>query len=224
MIKAIVTDIEGTTTSLSFVKDILFPYARTQLADFVKKYQDDSYINTLLIAVANEVGNTLTLDEIITQLLAWSDADLKITPLKSLQGLIWQAGYAKGDFVGHLYADAVEKLQAWHNQGIALYIYSSGSVAAQKLLFAHTAYGDLTPLFSGYFDTHIGGKRETISYQTIADTIAIPAQQCLFLSDIAEELNAAEQVGFNTYCLVREGELNNQTVHKQVRSFTEIIL
>lgn len=224
MIKAIITDIEGTSTSLSFVKDILFPYSRLHLADFVRKYQDDAQVNELLMAVASEVGKELSLDEIIAQLLAWSDADLKITPLKSLQGLIWQAGYFNGHFTGHLYEDAQKALQAWHDSGIALYIYSSGSVAAQKLLFGHTTYGDLTPLFSGYFDTHIGGKKETASYQAIAQTIHFPAEQCLFLSDIEDELNAARTAGFKTYWLVRDGELDNQAAHKQVRSFAEIIL
>jgi enolase-phosphatase E1 len=222
MIKAIITDIEGTTTSLSFVKDILFPYSRAHLADFVRKYQDDAQIEELLIAVANEVGRELSLDEIIEQLLAWSDADLKITPLKSLQGLIWQSGYNKGHFTGHLYQDALEALKAWHEQGISLYVYSSGSVAAQKLLFGHTAYGNLTRLFSGYFDTHIGGKKETLSYENIAQKISIPAAQCLFLSDIEAELDAAKAAGFATYWLVRDGELNYQASHKQVNSFADI--
>ena len=224
MIKAIITDIEGTTTSLSFVKAVLFPYSRAHLADFVRKYQNDVQVSELLNAVAVEVNRELGLEEIISQLLAWLDADLKITPLKSLQGLIWQAGYFNGHFTGHLYEDAALALQAWHNQGIALYVYSSGSVAAQKLLFGHSAFGDLTPLFSGYFDTHIGAKKDSASYQAIADSIQIAAAQCLFLSDIEAELAAASAVGFNTYHLVRDGQLNSAAQYRQVRSFAEIVL
>jgi enolase-phosphatase E1 len=224
MIKAIITDIEGTTTSISFVKDVLFPHARSHLADFVRKYQNNAEVSDLLIEVATIVGKELSLDEIIAQLLAWSDADLKITPLKSLQGLIWQAGYRNGDFVGHLYDDAVIQLRAWHNKGIKLYIYSSGSVEAQQLLFGHTAHGDLTPLFADYFDTHIGAKKEASSYRNIVETIGMPAENCLFLSDIEAELDAAKTAGLKTYWLVRDSALQDNASHKQIRSFADIEL
>jgi enolase-phosphatase E1 len=151
MIKAIITDIEGTTSSLSFVKDVLFPYARAKLPAFVEAHQQDAQLQILLDDAAKIMGGEPDVEMLIAQFLNWIDEDKKITPLKSLQGLIWEAGYQQGDFKGHVYGDAVEALRAWKAQGLALYVYSSGSVQAQKLLFAHTEYGDLTPLFSGYF-------------------------------------------------------------------------
>jgi enolase-phosphatase E1 len=222
MIKAIVTDIEGTTTSLSFVKDTLFPYARTHIADFVRNHVQESTVKVLLEDVCQVVGEKLTTEQIITQLLDWIDQDKKVTPLKSLQGLIWEAGYQKGDFVGHLYQDTAENLKKWHSQGLVLYVYSSGSVHAQKLLFAHTDFGDLTPLFSGYFDTHIGGKQQALSYKHIAESIGLPAEQLLFLSDISEELNAAKSAGFTTVQLVRDTPLDKLANHRQVASFDDI--
>lgn len=222
MIKAIVTDIEGTTSSLSFVKEVLFPYARTHLADFVRSHAHEPVIKTLLEETCQLVAEKLDTEQVITQLINWIDEDKKVTPLKSLQGLIWEAGYQQGDFSGHVYADAAEQLKKWYMQGLALYIYSSGSVHAQKLLFAHTAFGDLTPLFSGYFDTHIGGKKDVSSYQRIAEHIGVPAMQILFLSDIAEELDAAKAAGFSTIQLIRDGLFDKLTNHVQVSSFVEI--
>lgn len=224
MIQAIITDIEGTTSSLSFVKDVLFPYARAHLPDFVKQHQTDTEVAALLAEARRLVGADLDDTALIAQFIDWIDRDQKITPLKSLQGLIWEAGYQKGDFTGHIYEDAVRQLNAWKQQGYALYVYSSGSVHAQKLLFGHTAYGDLTPLFSGYFDTHIGGKREHASYHAIAQHIGLPAAEILFLSDIKEELDAAEAAGFHTYWLVREQPLDPQTTHRQVADFNAIQL
>jgi enolase-phosphatase E1 len=222
MIKAIVTDIEGTTSSLSFVKDVLFPYARTHLADFVRSHAHEPVIKALLEETCQLVAEKLDTEQVISQLISWMNEDKKVTPLKSLQGLIWEAGYQQGDFSGHVYADAAEQLKKWYMQGLALYIYSSGSVHAQKLLFAHTVFGDLTPLFSGYFDTHIGGKKDVSSYQRIAEHIGVPAMQILFLSDIAEELDAAKAAGFSTIQLIRDGLFDKQTNHVQVSSFVEI--
>jgi enolase-phosphatase E1 len=222
MIKAIVTDIEGTTSSILFVKDVLFPYARANLADYVRRHEHDPQVKPLLDDVCKEVGSELSLEQIIAQLIQWIDEDKKATPLKSLQGLIWEAGYRQGDFKGHLYADAAEKLKSWKADGLDLYVYSSGSVYAQKLLFGHTEYGDLTPLFSGYFDTHIGGKREQQSYDNIAKQLDMPANQLLFLSDIKEELDAAKAAGFETIWLTRDSAPEPQAEHRQVNSFDQI--
>ncbi|MDO9168759.1 MAG: acireductone synthase [Methylobacter sp.] len=222
MIKAIITDIEGTTSSILFVKDVLFPYARANLAGFIRRHENEPQVKILLEDVCKEVGLALSSEQIITQLVQWIDEDKKATPLKSLQGLIWEAGYRQGDFKGHLYADAAANLKAWKANGLDLYIYSSGSVYAQKLLFAHTEYGDLTPLFSGYFDTHIGGKKEPQSYRNIAKQLAIPANQLLFLSDIKEELDAAKAAGFATICLTRDNAPDPQAEHRQVNSFDQI--
>ena len=219
MIRAIVIDIEGTTSSLSFVKDVLFPYARANLANFVRHHKGEAQVKTLLEETCKEAGTDMGIEHLIDQLIEWLNEDKKVTPLKSLQGLIWEAGYQNGAFKGHVYRDAAVSLKAWKAKGLALYIYSSGSVHAQKLLFANTEYGDLTPLFSGYFDTRIGGKKERGSYCKIAEQLGIAANQIVFLSDIKEELDAAKAAGFETLWLTRDSTPDPQAEHRQVSSF-----
>lgn len=222
MIQAILTDIEGTTSSLSFVKDVLFPYSRAHLADFVRAQTQVPAVRAPLDEVSRLAGRVLTLDETITQLIAWIDADKKITPLKALQGLIWEAGYQQGDYQSHMYEDAVRQLRAWKQRGLKLYVFSSGSVLAQKLLFGHTAWGDLTPLFSGYFDTTIGNKREAAAYHAIAGQIGLPPADILFLSDIREELDAAHAAGMRTVWLIRDGAPPTDAGHPLARNFDEV--
>ncbi|ELR99657.1 acireductone synthase [Gloeocapsa sp. PCC 73106] len=223
MIRAIVTDIEGTTSSLSFVKDILFPYARAKIGPYLRANRENQAIQEQLDGVRSITNKpNLSLEEIISQLIQWIDEDQKITPLKTIQGLLWEEGYQRGDYQGHIYPDAVTMLRKWYQDNIPLYVYSSGSVYAQKLLFAHTAYGDLTSLFQGYFDTKIGAKTETESYDKIAQTLNIPPGQILFLSDRLEELDAAKQAGFQTRWLVREGLNELEGSHEQVKDFSLI--
>jgi enolase-phosphatase E1 len=222
MIKAIVTDIEGTTSSLSFVKDILFPYAKAKLPDFVSQHQHETSVQKLLLATCQEANIDFSVANAIARLLAWIDEDKKSTPLKALQGLIWQSGYDNGELKGHLYPDAIVNLRSWFAQGYALYVYSSGSVLAQKLLFGHSDHGDLTALFSGFFDTHVGGKKESDSYLKIAAEIGLPADKILFLSDVKEELDAAKAAGYQTIWLTREQQPDSNAVHRQVSSFADI--
>ena len=224
MIKTIVTDIEGTTSSLSFVKDVLFPYSRAHMAQFVRAHAQEPAVRRELDEVRQLSGKNLTEAEVIEQLLRWIAEDKKLTPLKTLQGMIWENGYKKSDFKGHMYQDAVRHLQQWKQAGIRLYVFSSGSVHAQKLLFAHTEYGDLTPLFSGYFDTNIGNKREAGSYRKIAAAIGSAPGDILFLSDIREELDAAQAAGMQTIWLVRDGAIDPRVAHRQARNFDEITL
>jgi enolase-phosphatase E1 len=224
MIRAIVTDIEGTTSALSFVKEVLFPYARAHLAAFVHSHTSQPAVSTQLKNVSEIVGRPLSEEETIAQLIRWIDEDKKITPLKALQGMIWEAGYQNGDFQGHVYEDAVHQLRHWKEQGIRLYVFSSGSVYAQKLLFGHSVFGDLTPLFAGYFDTTIGNKREADAYRAIAREIGLPGPDIVFLSDIREELDAARLAGFHTAWLVREGALPANTAHPLARDFSAIHL
>ena len=225
MIKAIVCDIEGTTTSLSFVKDTLFPYARKNMESFIRENNQKNEISALIDDVKQAMRKPdASLEEVIAQLISWIDEDRKITPLKAIQGHIWQYGYQNGDYYGHVYQDAYEKLKFWHESGIDLYIFSSGSVYAQKLLFGHTRYGDLTALFSGYFDTNIGTKVDAKSYNAIAEQVKLPSKEILFLSDIEGELDAAREAGMETVWLVRDGQLNPQSSHPQVNSFTDITL
>ncbi len=225
MIKAIVTDIEGTTSSISFVHEVLFPYAREHLAEFVRNHLNEEKVAEQLRAVCEEAGQELDNEQAIAQLLAWIAEDKKATPLKALQGMIWEAGYRDGSFTGHVYDDAVAGLHRWHGAGIKLYVYSSGSVAAQQLLFGYSDAGDLTPLFSGYFDTRIGHKRDAEAYHHIVDELGIDAGAILFLSDIKEELDAAKEAGMQTCWLVREAaSLDPNAAHPQVNSFDAIKL
>jgi enolase-phosphatase E1 len=208
VIKAILTDIEGTTSSLSFVKDVLFPYSRARMAEFVRAHAAEPPVAAQLAEVRRVAGAALDDDGVAARLVQWIDEDRKITPLKALQGMIWERGYRDGALEGHVYEDAVRNLRKWKAAGLRLYIFSSGSVLAQKLLFGHTAFGDLTPLFSGYFDTAIGNKREAGAYTAIAHEIGHAPQQILFLSDIREELDAARAAGMATCWLVRDSAVS----------------
>ncbi len=207
MIKAIVTDIEGTTSSIDFVHKTLFPYAREHLADFVRANLDNADVQEQLAAVERELGEAhLPLDEALAHLVEWMVEDRKLTPLKVLQGMVWEQGYRQGDFTGHVYKDAAEVLRRWHEQGLRLYVYSSGSVQAQKLLFAHSDAGDLTALFSGYFDTTIGAKREVAAYRLIVEALELAPDEIVFLSDIPAELVAAKAAGMHVIGLARHAQ------------------
>jgi len=221
LIKAILTDIEGTTSSLSFVKDDLFPYSKKKLRDFIQRHADDPKVKRILKEVQEiEPGDP------IETLLRWIDEDRKITPLKELQGLIWEEGYRSGELKGHIYEDAYKKLKEWHERGIPIYVYSSGSVKAQKLLFGHTEYGDLNYLFSGYYDTKIGNKKDPESYRRIAKRLGLKPEEILFLSDNPEEIKAATEAGMKVVRFARKGE--NEPIENfpfpQVESFYEVTL
>jgi len=198
VIRAILTDIEGTTSSISFVKDVLFPYARRALPGFVREHGQEPEVRRWLDAVAIEHGSICSDEVIVETLQGWIDEDRKHTALKALQGMIWDAGYRDADFTAHIYPDAAPALRQWHADGLPLYVYSSGSVPAQKLFFGHSDAGDLTSLISGWFDTEVGGKREAASYRAIAEAIGIPAGEILFLSDVVQELDAAREAGMQT--------------------------
>jgi enolase-phosphatase E1 len=190
---AILTDIEGTTTPIRFVHTVLFPYARARLPQFCAQPHP----------VLDEVAEQNPGRPVLDTLLAWMDADAKVTPLKTIQGMIWAEGYAAGELIGDLYADVPPALRRWSKAGLRLCVYSSGSEASQKLIFGHTAEGDLTPLFQGFFDTRVGAKREAASYQAICRGANVAAAECLFLSDIEAELDAASAAGLQTCQLVR---------------------
>ncbi len=220
--QAVLTDIEGTTTSLSFVHDVLFPYARENLADFIHQHKNDPEVKDLLDALMEQQQRYLNEGQIVDLLHYWMEEDRKETLLKSLQGLMWRRGYEKGDFTGHVYEDAARNLRAWHEAGIRLGVFSSGSVAAQQLLFGYSDFGDLTPLFSYYFDTGIGAKREAGAYKKIAATMTVEPTAVLFLSDVVEELDAARAAGMQTTQLVRNGQAIGD--HPTAATFDAIIL
>jgi enolase-phosphatase E1 len=204
MIKAVLTDIEGTTSSIAFVKDVLFPYAAHYLPAYVREHANEPVVAEQLQAVRVAVKEPeADVERVIAILLNWIHEDRKATPLKTLQGMVWKHGYQSGAYQAHVYADAAAKLREWHAQDLPIYIYSSGSIAAQKLFFRYSGAGDLTPLFSGYFDTTTGPKQEQASYAAIAQAMGLPAGNILFLSDVAAELDAAKAAGLQTCWLVR---------------------
>lgn len=203
-IRAILTDIEGTTSSISFVHDVLFPYARKRLPAFVETHGDLPEVQHWLHEAAKEAGIVeASRQQIIELLLRWIDEDRKSTALKALQGMIWKEGYEAGDYRSHMYPEVAARLRAWRGDGLALYVYSSGSVQAQQLLFKFSEAGDLTPLLAGYFDTETGPKREAGSYARIAEEIGEQPGHILFLSDIVQELDAAKAAGLHTGWLQR---------------------
>ncbi|WP_333680196.1 acireductone synthase [Dyella sp.] len=223
-IRAIVTDIEGTTSSIRFVKDVLFPYARRRLPAYVETHGDTPEVQHWLHEAAKEADIVeATRQEIIELLLRWIDEDRKSTALKALQGMIWREGYEAGEYRAHLYPDVAARLHAWRGEGLHLYVYSSGSVPAQKLFFRYSESGDLTPLFAGYFDTETGPKREQASYQRIVEAIGERPEHVLFLSDIEQELDAARAAGLRTGWLLRPPlEMPPRPKHPAYTSFDAI--
>lgn len=225
MINAIVTDIEGTTTSISFVADVLFPYARERIAQFVIDHAQDAEVSDEIAAVRGIINESgASLEKVGQVLEGWIDQDKKITPLKSLQGLIWRAGYEDGSLKGHLYPEVAARLRDWKQSGVQLNVYSSGSETAQKLLFGYSEAGDLTLLFDHFFDTRIGGKREAASYEHIKQALNLPGEQILFLSDIVQELDAAAAAGVKTIALDRQCIGEGFGSHPVVHSFDQIDL
>ena len=226
--KTILTDIEGTTSSISFVKDVLFPYARRALPAFVAAHGDEPDVRRWLDAVATELGGVCSDDMIVEALQGWIDQDRKHTALKAIQGMVWKAGYGRADFRAHIYADAAAALPAWHAAGHRIAVYSSGSVPAQQLFFGHSEAGDLTPLVSAWFDTEVGGKREADSYRRIVAALGVPAGDVVFLSDVVDELDAAREAGLLTvlvdrlddYPQPRHGEATHG--HRRVENFAGI--
>lgn len=229
MARALLTDIEGTLGPVAFVRQVLFPYAAAALPGFVRDHAREPEVAGLL-AEAARLGGVAPddLTQVTRCLLDWIAADAKVTPLKALQGLIWEAGYRNGHFRAPIYPDALERLRAWQGAGVPVYVYSSGSVYAQDLYFGHSEAGDLRPLFSGFFDTTSGPKTDPDSYRRICTAIGIEPGAVLFLSDLSAELDAAMTAGLATTWLVRPGDSTADveqlrlSPHPVAKSFAEI--
>lgn len=223
-VKYILTDIEGTTSSITFVTQTLFPYFNQRIDSLRELIHlpevQHAFEETKKLAADLDNQQIDSVDEIISKLTEWSLADRKITPLKALQGIIWNEGYKNGALKGHVYADVKPMFQKWNSEGRKIGIFSSGSIAAQKLIFGYSEAGDLTPFLSNYFDTTTGGKRETETYSKISTELNIAPANILFLSDIVEELVAAKVAGFQTIQLVRAG--NTPNWDKTVANFNEV--
>ena len=234
MIEAILLDIEGTTTPIDFVHKTLFPYARERMFDFVQEHfgalhneieqLHREYQQDLAHGNAPPHFDDKSPETVAAYLRFLIDTDRKSSPLKSIQGKIWQSGYELGALKSVMFEDVPNAFDRWYEKGIIIAIYSSGSVLAQKLIFKYSNYGDLTRYISNYFDTAVGHKRETESYQKIAATPGFPpVENFLFISDIVGELDAAKSVGFQTLLAVREGNaLIENTVHQEIYNFDNV--
>ena len=236
--RGILLDIEGTTSSISFVYDVMFPFARRELAGYLRDQWGAGELSEACELIARDAGHDsfaawvkdtspddarrLVQDEVLRLM----DGDVKATGLKQLQGLIWRAGFESGEMRAHVYDDVPPALAAWQTAGIDIRIYSSGSTAAQRLFFGHTVAGDLLDHFRGHYDTTTGAKQEVDSYNKIAADAGIPAGELLFISDVLAELAAASTAGLRTALAVRPG---NATVaaghsHPELTSFDQVRL
>lgn len=236
--RVILLDIEGTTSSVRFVYDEMFPYVRRELAEFLDHHFGDEKVLAAARQIATDGGKS-SLQELtgagdlkteaaqqrlVAEVIRQMDADLKATGLKELQGHVWEAGFRSGELLAHVYDDVPGCLRKWKAAGKELRIYSSGSIQAQQLFFGHTIAGNLLPLLSGHYDTTIGSKRESTSYGNIVTDIGCPAGDVLFLSDITAELDAAKIAGLQTGLLLRPGNASqsNEQKHPAIKSFDEI--
>lgn len=231
--RGLLLDIEGTTTSIAFVYDTLFPYARRSLRAFLADHAADPEVVAAGEVIAREAGAASlaeflreagTLQPLERELLRRMDADDKSTGLKQLQGLIWRAGYLSGELRGHVYPDVPVALAAWAAQGADTRIYSSGSVEAQRLLFTHSEAGALDVYLKGYYDTHVGPKRSPESYRVIVRDMRRDPADVLFLSDTPEELDAARAAGLATALVRRGGGDPAPASHAAVADFSEVQL
>lgn len=223
----VLTDIEGTTSPIQFVRQTLFPYARAALPAFVAEHGRRPDVRHWLEQARQDCPGADGDEALVTCLQAWIDEDRKHTALKALQGLIWAQGYQAGDFRAPVYADVAPALRRWKQAGWRLAVYSSGSVQAQKLFFRHSDQGDLSALFDAWFDTTSGAKQDPAAYRNILATLGMQAQpeQVLFLSDVCAELDAAAACGMATCLLLREDASPPPGCrHRQARDFDSLEL
>ena len=224
---AILLDIEGTTTPIAFVSDVLFPYARQHLAEHITRHTDSPDYAQIFASLRIEQAQDATTERVpasLTAYCAWlMDRDRKSTPLKELQGRIWKEGYARGELIGQVFDDVAAAFMRWQSRGVRIGIFSSGSVLAQQLLFRHSSCGDLSGFLDWHFDTNIGAKSDTESYRRIAETMEIAASNVLFVSDVVRELDAARAAGLQTRLAIRPGnQPAGAHTHAVVQSFDEI--
>lgn len=221
-VRAVLVDIEGTTTPLSFVTDVLFPFAKARLEDACAS-SDPRFVAAVGRLREEQAAERRSGASVPGYARYLMELDRKSTGLKELQGLIWEEGYRTGELKGDVFPDVPDALRQWQQRGIRVRIFSSGSVLAQKLLFGHTDYGDLRPFFEGYHDTTTGPKREARSYTLIADAFNLPPGEILFLSDVVEELDAAREAGMKTGLLLRPGNKPAEAgSHPAYRSFADL--
>ncbi len=233
-VDTVLLDIEGTTSSIAFVYDVMFAYIREHLHAFLEEHVDSDRVENAIAKMRSDLSDSnwciRTLErpkriEIVEQqVLSWMSEDKKSTGLKALQGTIWKEGFEDGTLRAHLFPEVAASLQRWHQQGLDLRIYSSGSIEAQKLFFGHTESGNLLPLFRAHYDTSIGNKRVSSSYSKIADDCLITPSRILFVSDVVAELEAAQEAGMKIVASCRPGnaELPGEYLGPRIESFDEL--
>lgn len=224
--KAILLDIEGTTTPISFVHDVLFPYSSKHLSGYLAQHSDSSEVLADLARLKEEYASDISSDQnpppLVDPYVNWLiEKDRKSPALKSLQGKIWEQGYKDGSLRAPVFADVLPAMKIWHEAGVSVNIFSSGSVLAQRLLFAHTEEGDLTNFISHYFDTSVGAKTDSGSYRRIAAAMQLDPIDVHFISDVEAELDAASDAGMKTSLSIRPGNLKQEASlrHNTIRSF-----
>ena len=237
----VLLDIEGTTCPVSYVTETLFPYASANLAPYLETRQQEADIQALiqeletlwrqetdqeardLLGRPRESAELSGVGEILPYLNFLIRRDRKVTPLKDLQGKIWADGYARGELIGPLFDDVPTSLRRWQQEGLVLAVYSSGSIAAQQLIYQHSNHGDLRSMFSHWFDTHTGSKHDPSSYTLIAETMGCAPQAILFVSDSDSELQAASQSGLQVVCSQRESDkLKDFRTYPAINTFHQI--
>lgn len=237
-IRAVLLDIEGTTTPIDFVYKVLFPYASERMMSFLRRHFRDPEIRPYVAELTQQRQNDLagnpslprsqaSSDSEVTEIASYArwliSRDVKLPALKALQGKIWEEGYRNRELKGEVYSDVPRGMERWKRQGRGVYIYSSGSVLAQRLLFQHSTYGDLSGSIKGYFDLDVGSKQHAGSYREIAAKIPCEAREVLFLSDVVNELECAKSAGMQT-ALVLRGKDAKPTSSEldSIRSFDEV--
>ena len=218
MVRAIVCDIEGTTTSLSFVHQVLFPISLQQMDRFIHDNWESNLIREELLALDKPSP-----EEASALLKSWIQTDKKAPVLKSIQGKIWKQSFESGEIRGHVYPDVPVCFKKWKDAGIRTCIFSSGSIEAQTLIFRYSQAGDLTIYIDSYFDTTTGPKRDRASYRKIASAVDLSPREIPFLSDVTQELDAARMAGMQTMHVLREGAVQEtQTPHSTATSLEEV--
>ena len=232
-VRGVLLDIEGTTTPIAFVHDVLFSYARDHVKQFLGENSDSEEVRADIELLRQEyaedvTGNPPPLDSTVESIATYVEwligCDRKSTGLKSLQGKIWRQGYLDGSLKSQVFDDVAPAMKRWHEAGLNVSIFSSGSVLAQQLLFAHTNAGDLTGFIDKYFDTNVGKKTDADSYRRIAADLGIDAREIVFISDVVGELEAAKQAGMKTLLSVRPGNAPQESDQpfNRITGFTEL--
>ncbi len=228
--QAIVTDVEGTISSIRFSRDVLQVYAEQFLPDFVRRHRNDRDVARTLRTLGERTGISPGHTEaLIAQLQQWLSEERPVIELQTLVGMVWEQGYAEGQFQSHVYPDVPPQLERWRERDINLYVFGNSSEKAQRLFCRYSTLGDLRLFFAGFFDRRLGARQKPDTYRGMAESIALPPADMLYISDTERELDAAAEAGLHSLRIVRPEEFGKgpgevQSAHARVASFEEIRL